>query len=248
MNARKRKQIPSLFSRWHRRLGITAAIFVILLSGTGMMLQHAPSFGLDQTPLGSTIVARWMGMEPPSVTAYSVESNWLLATRESLWLGDRRIDRGHYDSPRGVVRTVFGFAVVTSEGHVILFDDSGQRIEQMRPETGLPASVDRIGRGSEHRIIIESEGKRWRAGKQWLGFEAHGGDSVEWSQPQPPPNPLRKAVQQQALADSVTWERFLLVLHSGRIAGAVGVFLMDAAAIVFIVLAATGVYLWWRRR
>lgn len=248
MNARKRRQTASLFSRWHRRLGITAAIIVILLSITGILLQHSPSFGLDQAPLGSTTVARWMGMKPPPVTAFEVDGEWLLATPDSLWLGDKRIDRGDYSSPKGAVHTAFGFAVVTDEGHVILFDESGQQVEQMRPDAGLPGSVDRVGLGSGGDVIIESEGTLWRTGQQWLGFEPQQEAPPQWSHSRPAPRPLRETVQQRILADSVSWERFLLEMHSGRIAGSIGVFVIDAAAILFLVLAGTGVYLWWRRR
>jgi len=43
-------------------------------------------------------------------------------------------------------------------------------------------------------------------------------------------------------------ERIMLDLHSGRILGRAGVYIMDAAAIGFLVLAASGVWLWVRRR
>ena len=43
-------------------------------------------------------------------------------------------------------------------------------------------------------------------------------------------------------------ERVLLDLHSGRIFGKPGVYVVDAAAILFLVLAASGVWLWGKRR
>ena len=40
----------------------------------------------------------------------------------------------------------------------------------------------------------------------------------------------------------------MLDLHSGRILGSWGVYLVDAAAILFMLLAITGVWLWGKRR
>ena len=46
------------------------------------------------------------------------------------------------------------------------------------------------------------------------------------------------------LANILTLERVLLDLHSGRIMGAVGPWIMDAAAILLLVLALTGIWMW----
>ena len=46
----------------------------------------------------------------------------------------------------------------------------------------------------------------------------------------------------------LTLERVLLDLHSGRVLGSAGVLLVDAAAILFLLLAISGLWLWSRRR
>ncbi len=40
----------------------------------------------------------------------------------------------------------------------------------------------------------------------------------------------------------------MLDLHNGRIFGGFGVFLIDAAAVLFLILAVTGVWMWARSR
>lgn len=44
------------------------------------------------------------------------------------------------------------------------------------------------------------------------------------------------------------WERVILDLHSGRIFGPWGPWLMDAAAILLLFLAGSGVSIWWKRQ
>jgi len=40
----------------------------------------------------------------------------------------------------------------------------------------------------------------------------------------------------------------LLDLHSGRVLGASGIYLMDLAAVAMLLLAASGAWLWFQRR
>lgn len=65
---------------------------------------------------------------------------------------------------------------------------------------------------------------------------------------QPLPESLVATLQTKAPCQQVSWERWLLDLHAGRLFGAHGSKLMDAAAILFIVLACSGLVLWQRFR
>ena len=46
----------------------------------------------------------------------------------------------------------------------------------------------------------------------------------------------------------LTLERVLLDLHSGRIFGEYGTYIMDAAAVALLWLSCSGLWVWWRRR
>jgi uncharacterized iron-regulated membrane protein len=71
---------------------------------------------------------------------------------------------------------------------------------------------------------------------------------ADWSQAQTPAPQLRAALAQAWRGTGLSLERVLLDIHSGRILGAWGIWLVDAAAVLFLVLAASGVWLWSRRR
>lgn len=51
---------------------------------------------------------------------------------------------------------------------------------------------------------------------------------------------------EQGYAPPLSWDRVLLDLHTGRFFGDWGVYLMDAAAIVLLLLTFTGIYNWYR--
>lgn len=248
MSPRNARRSSQALSKWHRRLGIIAAVFVVVLSITGIALQHAPAFGLDRTPLGSATLARWFGADAPSITAFRIDDQWVSAAGDGLWLDDQRIASIDPTRPKGAVATGFGFVLVGGDGSATLFNASGQRLEHLYPSSGLPGPVERIGRDSKGRIVIESEHRIWGVGRDWLEFTPRDDVSVEWPVAEALPEELSDRIQEAELARAVTWERLILEIHSGRLAGPVGVFVMDAAALLLLVLAITGIILWRRRR
>lgn len=246
MSRGNRKRWSLRLARWHRWAGFTAALFVLVLSLTGLLLQHAPALGLDRAPIGSATLARWLGFEASPVTAFRAGDRWILGNGRGLWQGRSRI--AAVDAPPAGAVSAGPGLVVAAGGDLYLFDDRGRLLEHMRAGGGLPGAVQRLGRGNGDRVVVEAAGRIWQPGSDWLAFEPHDDNTISWSEPQAPPAELARLVRERELAAAVTWERLLLELHSGRLGGRAGMIVMDLAAIALLLLAATGLYLWWRRR
>lgn len=246
MSRGNRRRRSLWLTRLHRYAGITAALFTILLAVTGLLLQHAPALGLDRARVGSAAVARWLGLEVSPVRAWRVDDRWLIAAGDGLWLDEERLG----DSAgrvQAAVATGFGVAVAVG-GDVRLFRDDGRPIDRLRAGAGLPARVGRLGRTADGRIVLGADDRRWVAREDWLAFQPYDGDGVRWQRPAEPPRRLTAAVRRGELARSVDWERLLLAVHSGRLGGGIGSVVMDLAAVALLVLAGSGLYLWWHRR
>ena len=74
MSHRKRHHRIKLRSvyQWHRYIGVTVALFAILLAVTGMLLNHTGELDLDSTYVDSPWLQDWYGIKGPAhVTAYS---------------------------------------------------------------------------------------------------------------------------------------------------------------------------------
>jgi hypothetical protein len=82
----------SLF-RWHRRIGITSALFVLVLSITGLLLMFSSSLGLDQKTWGGGIVKSVYNLEPKSepvgieLVSEHYDDTWVIMVDGLVYVG-----------------------------------------------------------------------------------------------------------------------------------------------------------------
>lgn len=233
----------------HRRMGLVSALFVILLSSTGLILHYSAELGLDARQINSDTLLSWYGMEaPPPAEAYPAGEAVVARVESALYFDERRLP-GNYDSLRGVATTNFGF-VVASSGQLVLLTDRGEVIEVLGSGHGVPRPIQRLGRSRNGDIIIEIPGRLLRADVDSLDFQPYSApvEGLRWSESIALPQALARDISRDYAASMLSWERLLLDLHSGRLLGAFGVLLVDIMAILFLLMALTGVWIWSRRR
>ena len=69
-----------------------------------------------------------------------------------------------------------------------------------------------------------------------------------WVAPSTVPGDIKESVLVAFRGQGLPWERVVLDLHSGRIFGNWGSYVMDAAAIILFILVLSGFYKWYIRR
>lgn len=237
---RGRRRKPSLFL-WHRWLGLGAAFWLVVLSLTGLMLNHTESLKLDERRVEARWLSRAYGISPPPlVKAYRVQDHWI-----SQW-GDELFFDGEPLGVRGRLRgaaAAAGMVVAGAEGELILLGPQGQLVER----TPMPG-LRQVGK-AEGALLVRVAGGLRRADAEVIEWSPVAGETaVVWSRAVPLPRAIRTAIEQRLLGAGLPLERVVLDLHSGRIFGAAGVFLMDAAAVVLLFSTFSGVWLWLRHR
>lgn len=238
---------------WYRRLGYTAAFFLLLLSITGILLNHSAFLNLDSKTLPNWLSKAAYGYEPPTKAVaiaglriqqkqYQIAVNGTRVARcDSLFLNAIVLEElVAVICPREIV-------LLTLEGELIelasastsftqpIISFAAIAAEPMALLLGFSNHIEKLNINAMQRSLLSGE---HAAGLSNL-LQAKGlniGQSVVASGD--PTNNLH----------DLSWERFLLDLHSGRVFGLLVVLLMDVAALILIVLVFSGFWVWGKKQ
>lgn len=223
--------------RWHRRLGIVSALFVLLLAVTGLLLNHTHELGLDRAPLENHALRKLYGVESepaPAGLVQSLPAGELAVSSGRLRLGARDIG----DCPQlvGVVEQP-GQVLAVCSNRLWLLTPEGEVIDQADGVRGVPEGLTAVGQG-EGQVLLRRGNESLAVNLSDLSLKpAAPAPGVTWTE----------ATGQAAHSADLDWEQLLLDLHSGRLFGRFGVLLMDAMALLFVALAVSGIIMWRRR-
>ncbi|MFZ5654958.1 MAG: PepSY domain-containing protein [Pseudomonadota bacterium] len=228
--------------RWHRRLGVAAALFLVLLAFTGFALNHVAALQLDRLVIRSPLVLRWYGVElPERIEGFAVGEHWLSRVGEGLFLD--RVQVATCGSRLvGAVR--FGEELAAAcEQELLLFTADGLLVDRIDATYRLPVPLETLGVAGG-QLALRAKGQALRVEPEAPAFIPLADAEVAWARPQPLPETLVAALAPFAAGDEITLERLVLDLHSGRLLGLHGVWLMDAVALAMVILALSGLASW----
>lgn len=240
-----RGKLRRLTLRWHRWLGGGAAVLILLLAVTGVLINHSHRLGLDQRHVDWRPLLEWYGMGPPqALVAYQAGEHWLLWLDGQLYFDATPVP-AELGSPVGAVRIPPGVVVAAGAQGLALFTPDGMLIERIGL-SNLPGTPLRLGRLGD-RVLLETATGRYASDADLLQWQRASAPAT-WSAPQTPPQGLKQRLLSAYRGQGLPWSRVLADLHSGRILGGWGVWLMDLAALALVLLALSGLYNWLARR
>lgn len=230
----------------HRRMGLISALFVLVLAITGLVLHYSNVMGLDRSYVSSPALLTWYGIEAPETgAAFEAGSSIVVQIGQSLYL-DGRLLSGAYSPLVGMVAAPFGFVIAT-RGELLLLTNRGEIIEEFGAQHGLPLPLSKLA-VSDGLFWLQSDGFVYQADFDRLEFVPVESAPRSWSETTQVPERLAADLTQQYTASLLSWERLILDLHSGQLFGAFGRILVDIMALLFILMAVTGVWIWSKRR
>jgi len=245
--AKSRARLLRSLYIWHRYIGLTAALFVVLLSVTGIALNHTEALDLDARHVQSDVLLDWYGIHAPeAISSYRAGTHIISQVGEHIFWNTRRVPL--VEGPLAGAIAYAGLVVVALEDSLLLFTRDGELIEELGPATGTPAGIQAIGSDDAGRLLVRTGHGDYRTDENLLEWTAAPGSTINWAAAEAPAPELTQALRKAWRGSGLPLERVLLDLHSGRILGTAGVWLVDAAALLFLLLAGSGVWLWGRRR
>ena len=241
-----RTGVQRFFSRWHRRIGLAAGVLVLLLALTGILLSHADKFALYDTTVAHPWVARVYDAElhvPPR--AVETAAGWVVWIDGDLYLDGAPLAEG-FETIIGTA-AAGGAIAVAAPSELLIFNSLGEIVERLGPAS-LPGRIEAIGGTADGSAAVKTADAIFTT-RDFLDWQPDTGAAIRW-------NGILADAPQTIVAPAlaahrgagVPLHRIVADIHSGRILGSWGPYLMDAAAISLIILAISGFINWRGRR
>jgi hypothetical protein len=225
----------------HRTLGLVGAAFLLLLVGTGIVLQHPAFFRLDQRYIDSPWLLDWYGIEAPAARIFAAGNHRVARIGELTTLDGQPLALLS-DDLVGATATDDFLLLLAPDALAIITRD-GQLVDRL----ATPAAASAIGRSGDGVVIATTTGQFALSDDllDWRALEPSA--DVIWSDAGVPAAGERARLIDLWRGRVISIERVLLDAHSGRIFGSVGTWLVDIGALLVLALAASGLLLARRR-
>lgn len=220
----------------HRRIGVALALFVCLIAITGIALNHSDDIGLDKNYVPGWIARLYLGsnevlgIQSSDQFFYSLGGN-LFVDRTAISPCNRLQDWASLDDQE----------VALCDEELILLTPGFELIERVDGALGLPANITEIhSTGTEFLVLADS---------RWL--------SLDLMSLQPSPSPFDGQTSvvdwvsvptEYLLGESVTWQQFILDVHSGVVIGLPGKLFTDLIGILLVLMVLSGLWMWHKTR
>jgi hypothetical protein len=231
---------------WHRRAGLAAIVLVIILAVTGLMLNHTEDLDLDERFIESPLLLNWYGLEPRGeIISYAVGNHSVSQWDKQVFFDNRPLSTNS-QRLHGAV-SVERMIVAAFDSEILLLTPDGELIERV-PTSQSFSNIRRLGVKFQRPVIETTEPLYFMADEHILDWDVIVNEDVIWSQPSAPDEQRMETLRRAFRGNGLSMERVVLDLHSGRIFGKYGHYLMDAAALALLWLSCSGLWVWWSRR
>jgi len=246
LNKQRRRKIRLKLIRLHQRLGLVVTVLVLLVSVTGILLNHTEELTLDQQPVASSWLISLYGIPLPKVYSYQVGEQWINGVGDKLYFGNWEVTycANHLSAVVGYQQML----VAACGDGLVLLTQEGEVIERLGASLGLPLPIqsmsvhqdDLLLKTNDKTVLANLDGLNWRVIEPPL--------NLVWTRATGAPTEMVKRLQYEFVGAELTLERVILDVHSGRLATKLGVWLIDLSALLMIFLALSGLWVWFSKK
>lgn len=245
-----KRTLTATLREWHKRAGLGAFLFMGWLGVSGIALNQSASWGLDAARVDWSWLMAVYGLHAQSPeTGFKVGDHWLAVSGEHSILDGKPLSM-QVKPPIGIVTSgdsAHQILLVASYDGVLLLKPDGSRIDELQAGLMLPvSSLQRIGTSEVNPAMAVIEDKDLYGstdGESWTKIAAK--TKVRWAEPAALTADQRKQFEKYA-RPSVAVEQLLIDMHSGRLFGRLGPYVIDLVGLLALWLSISGVWMMWR--
>jgi hypothetical protein len=243
-----RKRKTSLARRLHRSLGAFAALFVLFMVASGIVINHSNDMGLDQRPVSQPLLLDWYGLDKPAfIYSFAADRHWVSFAGSQLYLNGESVSA----ISNGIGAIASGeLLIAAGSDELLLLNADGRLIERIAWVGADAGPVEAIGSLPNGVVAVRSMQRVWLSNTDLINWQKLNDTSIrpQWSFSTPAPEEIQQAITKHYRGDKLNLEQLLLDLHSGRIFGTIGILIYDLLALAVGFLAISGMILWLRGR
>jgi len=228
-----RRKLRFFLHRWHRRLGLSAVIVILMVSITGILLNHTGQFDLAKHYPQSQF---WLWPYPAqSNVGIKLSKHTAFQASETIYLNQQAVY--NCEPPLISAIEIDKQVWMLCKKQLLLFQDEK-----------LVEVIDIQLLGDDINNLAEADQKvHLRNGTQWFLFDDISLMLSEQTKAPAVIPELSVLSDSEQINRSVHWQKVILDLHSGRFFGPFGVYIVDAAAIILLMLSLSGFWIWYSR-
>ncbi len=230
----------------HRLLGLFLIAFILLLSTTGIALNHTDALGLARLPAPDFIAARYYAdISNIEVMGFKIKQQYFYALGGQLYINQLSV--ASCDVLQGAVAMQDQWAALC-DGDLLFISPQLEFIERVGLAYGLPD----LTLGS-HALPESMLGVVLDKDKLGLLILKTSRGNVSFDPLQLVTNDYTESITYAApvrvpdkylLTETISWQQFILDLHSGIFVGNIGKWWMDLVAILLMLMAFSGFFMW----
>ena len=247
------KNLTMVLREWHKRAGLFAFVFLGWLGVSGIFLNEASDLDLNAKRVGWPWLMSIYGLHPePPQAGLGAGGHWLAMAGDNSVLDGKPLAQS-LDAPLGLVAAPEPgtpgkvMLYVAQADSVVLLRPDGSRVDELRMPPLPIAAIRRIGtvNGEPGSIAVQGSDTAYQSGDEGESWKPVAATAVQWSARQPLPQDVRDALVPYS-RPSVSVQQLLVDVHSGRLFGRFGTYVIDVVGLAALLLATSGVWMMWR--
>lgn len=243
-----RSNVGMFLRQWHKRAGLAAFIFMIWLGASGFLINQSSAWGYDTARIDWTWITGLYGLRAsPPEKGFVGADGWVAKSGDVVALDGAALP---FEMP-----TPLGMVSSDAGGELLLFIATREALYAVKPTGELYERMSspiipvrellRVGTQAS-TVVIDSPEGRFTSNDGGLSWTSLADDTnVTWSEPTDLTEDQREMLAPFS-RPSMSLEQTLLDLHSGRIFGDTGVWVVNIVGILAIWLGISGVWMTWR--
>lgn len=231
--------------KWHRWLGLIAALPILWLSVSGIMLNHAERFGLDEKMVRSQWVLRHYNQLPEGEPAQiKIGDRRIYSWGEEKFL-DHRLLALEGDLIGAVAWK--GQLLIATDKVIGVFDGSDDLLLEL-DELSLPATPIQALEVKDDKVYLLADGRTYLLSEDFFSAEPASGE-IQAISLQELSGEEKSALEKEIRTRRAMplW-RVITDAHSGRLFGWPGWVMNDLAAVSLIIITLLGLRLFPKRK